>query len=758
MNKFFRQTIKYDIGARKYTKPQNETSTFPTIEELNSKVKAFSSDQSLMAIADSDITSLSIYSLTTRKLIKKFLDLSIVNKIAFSSKYLAAGHKNGRITILSLQTWGKEMELPSPNGSCITALEFSKEKYLAIGNAQGEIFVYNFQTKKMEKMKEYNNIEEEVENDYIITSLKFSDDEVVLSSGGSLGTILIWNMTNFQLADTIPAENEAIEYLQFNPDHKILLSVCKSFLTIWHSLDGFDFELFKQRSFPFNITYCSFDYSKNSFIIFENYKGRIVHIDCKTGLKVSKRTNLNEIFLIGADKNRIKVHSINSVVIYKQDEEMVTSIDVENALDISPDGKKVLYLKAQQLFVYEIESGKSRLAYQKKLPEFHNAFFLNSQEEQIILQSSLNSSTFSLLSPAETIFQTESRLTLSGLAASDDSKLLLAFGNLNGQGKGLVYDLASKSKIATYSFEGSVTSGAISREGKVALSNDKNLGVYLFGERAEFEEEDRNQFIIKEVAEDSINQMKFNSTNDFLYIWSNDGYLGILDCKKKERIFVFNSEMEASTKDNFSLSQRDQLVFLGKTGQTVYLHNYTASKSKFKILDDLNGFKHIYIRQNNLFLTKENNVTIYQDFQRNSNIMDTPLFRVTNSLKLLKKGNFQKEEFKHLFGQNKTSVYPFNLSFLHVLSYTNEYTLFQTLIEILDAKHLTIDYQEFFERDIFGRSPFDIVFNQNKREMLTFFLNYLSEKYSPKDGATFKKEDLKIFNYRFLENKNEKSI
>ena len=710
-----------------------------------------------MAIADSEITSLSIYSLSNRNLVKNFLDFSIVNKLAFSSKYLAIGHKNGRITILSLQTWVKEMELPSRNGSCITAIEFSKEKFLAFGNAQGEIFFYNFENKSktIEKMN-FNNRGEEERNNEHITALNFSDDEVVLSSGGSLGTILIWNMRNSTLADTIPAEHESIEHLQFNPNHTKLLSVCKSFLTIWHSHDGFDFELFKHRSFPFNITYCSFNYSKNSFILFDNCKGRIIHIDCMTGLKISKRTNVNGIFLIGSDKNRIKVHSTNNSVVYKPDEDLLKSIELENSIDISPDGKKVLYLKAEQLFVYEIESGKSRLAYQKKLPELKSAFFLNSIDEQIILQSSSNSSTFSLLSPAETIFQTEARLSLIGVVTSDDSKLLLAFGNINAQGKGFVYDLASRSKIATYLLEGSVTSGAISREGRVALSNDKNLGVYLFGEREEFEEEERTQCIIKDAAEDSIVQMKFNSTSDSLYIWSKDGFLGILDCNKMARICFFNCQMEDSEKDNFSISQRDQLVFLGRTGQTVYLHNYTASKSKFKILDDLNAFEHIYIRQDNLFLTKKNNVTIYQDFQKNPSIMDTPLFRVTNSLKLLKKGNFQGEDFKHLFGINKTPVYPFNLSFLHILAYTNEYTLFETLIEILEAKHLTIDYQEFFENDIFGRSPLDIVFNQNKKEMLTFFLNYLSEKYTPKNGNTFKKEDLRTFNYRLLKKKKRK--
>ena len=726
------------------------------MKKISSNIKAFSPDQSLMAITDSDVTSLSIYSLNTRTLVKNISDLSLINKLAFSSKYLALGHKNGRITIFSLLTWAKEIELPSKNGSCITAIELSKENYLSFGNAQGEIFVFNFGNRKTEKMKNMNAGEEEKEGGQSITALKFSDDEVVLGSGGSLGTILIWDVRNFKLVDTIPAEHGAIEHLQFTPDHKNLLSICKFFLTIWHSSDGFDFELFKQRSFPFQITTCSFDYSKNSFLLFENFKGRIIHIDPLTGLKVSNGTNVNEIFLIGMDKDMIKVHSINSVVLYKPENNLLKSFELENPLDVSADGKKVLYLKEQMLFVYEIESEKSRLVYQKKLPEFKNAFFLNSIEEQIILQSSSNSSSFSLLSPAETIFQTEARLNLSSVVASDDSRFLLACGNLNGQGKGLVYDLASKTKIATYLLEGLVTSGAISREGRVALSNDKNMGVFLFGGGRRVEEEERAQYIIKEAAEDSIIQMKFNSTSDTLYIWSVDGFLGILDCTLMKKISFFNSQIEDSEKDNFSLSKRDQLIFLGNKGQTLYLHNCTASRSSFKILDDLESFKHAYLREDNIFLTKENTVTIYQDFPRNPSIMDTPLFRVTNSLKLLKKGSFQSEEFKHLFGPNKTTVYPFNLSFLHVLSYTNEYALFETLTDFLESQHLTLEYQEFLEKDIFGRSPLDIAFNPNKKELLTLFLNYLSENYSPSTGNSFKKEDLKIFNYRLLKKKMKK--
>ena len=112
----------------------------------------------------------------------------------------------------------------------ILAVTFSTDsKYLAMGDAGGQITVRNLQTQQ--------DVAQFRGDDDSISALKFSPDDQFLASGGFNGSVKLWKLPNWLLIGTLPTAL-TVTALSFSPDSSILASTDYEAVNLWTTRTG----------------------------------------------------------------------------------------------------------------------------------------------------------------------------------------------------------------------------------------------------------------------------------------------------------------------------------------------------------------------------------------------------------------------------------------------------------------------------------------------------------------------------------------
>lgn len=105
----------------------------------------------------------------------------------------------------------------------------SDGRYLAMGDANGQITIRNLQTQKT--IAQFRGDEDH------ISALQFSPDDQILASGGYNGSVKLWKMSNWELIGTLSTSG-TVTGLSFSPDGSILAGTDYEVVTLWSTRTG----------------------------------------------------------------------------------------------------------------------------------------------------------------------------------------------------------------------------------------------------------------------------------------------------------------------------------------------------------------------------------------------------------------------------------------------------------------------------------------------------------------------------------------